>query len=314
MDETNSIDEVTEESVHPVARALLKATRDHAHRALVADAEGEVAMAHLHGGVAVELGVKALLASVHPALISNSDEALHRLCTDAEAAVRAGSAFKTVSLHQAIKRAVRIVPSLAGMERDVETISEARNGVAHLGVSGRPPPEFNTAMLRLLGIVLDHLTVDRREFYGQFASAVASQLDAAATETTRRVKALIAAAQVRFFESYPEPVSSNLASALHAPYWSDQFESQPYDCPACGTLAVVHGEPEIDVEVDVEPDGYMSGHEYVIFIVRSFECRACGLSLYGTEAYEAGIDPVLSDVDNILPEDLRAEEEWQYYR
>jgi hypothetical protein len=69
--------------------------------------------------------------------------------------------------------------------------------------------------------------------------------------------------------------------ALYAMDWEDRYESQRYECPACGSAARLIGDvvPEWGTRSD-EGDGDTSTTVLTVyFIPVDLECRLCGLHL-----------------------------------
>jgi hypothetical protein len=96
----------------------------------------------------------------------------------------------------------------------------------------------------------------------------------------------------------------------------EKYEQDLYDCPACGTMALVHGSHDFDWEPDWEmgDDGlpWSPGAALTVtFRPGTLECRACGLVLDGQDQLMAAEVPESWEIEDADPRDFNEpEEEW----
>jgi len=93
--------------------------------------------------------------------------------------------------------------------------------------------------------------------------------------------------------------------------WHVAPEALPYDCPACGSPALVEGTNSVETDWDTHTD---VPSETVWLEATRLTCEACHLVLEGSEELEAaGIDPVMEnegiDAGDVY-RDFEPDEDW----
>ncbi|MFH9038509.1 hypothetical protein ACH4FA_03920 [Streptomyces sp. NPDC017966] len=180
--------------------SFLKGARTAAQKAMDDHARGEYDEFALHGGVAFERLVKAVLVSKNPAYLvemrnGNSDMLLY-LCGDLE--LKADK-VRTVGANEAIKRLrrMKVLPEDAQLDQ----LIELRNGTAHTTV-GDEARILLPALAENVEALLNHLCQPLGAFWGRWTSAVKVAVDKQRDEIQRDVEIRIKQAQHLFEDRF----------------------------------------------------------------------------------------------------------------
>jgi predicted RNA-binding Zn-ribbon protein involved in translation (DUF1610 family) len=246
----------------------------------------------IDAGVAVEHMVKALLATLSPALLAHRnadlDTMLH-LTGFGQLAKCSPHEVKTISAHEACLRCARIVPEFTYTHQADQALFVARNGGVHLALTtDEVARESARIMVRLLEPLIKSLNLDRGEFWGDMESVADTLLDEKASQISAAVEMKVAAAKSRLEARLAGLGASERelvvkALSAHPLYTKDE---EPYECPACGQTGVVAcelhdvGQPEFDYEQVAYDDFiYHGGHIDQMAYAVNFDCNTCGLDL-----------------------------------
>jgi hypothetical protein len=198
--------------------------------------------------------------------------------------------MRTINATVSIRRAARFVPPIENLQPQLEILTEARNGVAHLA-HARQADELRVPFLKASEYLRVSLELDRYEYWGEFVTLVDAALEESAQEAKIRAANAVAAGRVEFQNRYghlDRDARLGVIHAIEAGYDVDAYEEQLVGCPACESPAYVSGA----CETRWEP-GDEHTHESFIgtFFPGFLRCRVCDLELDGEDQLRAaGID------------------------
>jgi len=307
--------------VPSIPQSLTESAKRYALLAANEFVTGNRAACALAAGVAVEHALKARIAAESPVFLAlgRNDDAWFRsarkLLTYAEDAVAfeaVSDDVQTLGGSQALTRAFAIDSTLKTLDPHIRRVFQCRNGQAHMGMAGTE--EMTVVFASCAKAVMEILDL-RVGFWGPHASMVESLLDELATELRQRVEVKLAAARTEFerrFGSETALVRSTLIQQIEsARSWRYSDEVRPYECPVCGSGALIQGTNHVEVEYD-RHTGYPV--ETVVLDAIRFVCEACCLVLDGADELEAvGIDPEMEN-EGVDPGDVygdfEPDEDW----
>lgn len=194
---------------------------------------------------------------------------------------------------------------------------DVRNGVIHAGAG--PEPRFILLdCLAVVGLLLERLDIDHKDFFGPHKATVQALLDQRKTEISREVAVKMAKARARLTrleETLGEAAFEKATDELEDQVWTldpDDFVSGgggaiEIDCPECGSKARLFGDVDVSPEVDHDVE-VLGGGEYdtitqtywqASFGPCTFYCTVCRLQLNGgQELAEAGLPSRHYDVSD----------------
>jgi hypothetical protein len=287
----------------PVTSAsLLASARRHAQRGLQSRDSGAHDDASLQLGTMLEHLAKAYLADLHPTLLVEDRLDFLSLVRLAGLGQRVGPAhsLKTVGLQGALERVGSLQaagaegPGKAFAKRFL-VVTQARNGVAHVGDHGGRADEVAQLAVRGAHEILELMGRPLTDLFGDFTKAAEVLLNEHATTVQQLVALRLAQARASFAARFSTPDLDWLA-ALDAVTMSssepDDTQSPDF-CPACNRLGVLSGTHDIDAAEDtVDDDGMFSkpAELNVVLIADAFRCPVCRFRLTSAEELaEAGL-------------------------
>ncbi|MCX4561588.1 hypothetical protein [Streptomyces phaeochromogenes] len=283
--------------------SFLEGAKKSAHRAMDDHGRGDYDEFALHGGVAVERLVKAVLVSKNPVYLlemrSGSPDMLLYLGGHLE---MSADKVRTVGAKDAIKRLRTL--GLLPPDPKLDLLIELRNGTAHTS-GGDQAKALLPALAETVAALLESIGLPMDDFWGRWTSAVYIAVDKQRDEVERDVEIRIRQAWHRFsdrFTGLPEgamekvlqeprptiggmvmgPISITSGEDLLAMIGS-------MTCPACGGRAQVKLTPVNSSSTGAE------------LIPESLRCHLCALELNspdemrasGTDIQVAGISASL---------------------
>lgn len=233
----------------------------------------------LWSSFALEHLARAALANVTPALLADTDRSWSSLYhalgftpTEEKFAPR------SIAISEVFKRLSAILPNFTkeyeafGIQHTGRRNTELHTGEAAFeGIRGSTwQPRFYKACEILLASMGETL----REFVGEAESRVANQLiTAAADESAKAVRGDVEAHR-KVWLAKEEAERETLVS--QAAVWATRQAGHRVQCPACGSQALVVGEPVTAPVRRLEEDTIIETQEY---LPSQFECIACTLKI-----------------------------------
>lgn len=294
--------------MHRLARHLTDTAEDFFLLAMEAYAASNPLAFYLNAGITIEHLAKARLASIHPTLIADPKHfSSILLLAQVPLDELPPPVFKTITVTEALSRCQSITPSLGALQTGLIRVIGHRNGGAHAGLveRGRVAEDL-TAVTQAIDVFLHELQVQRGSFYGDFFAAVEKNLSKANEVREVEAATMIAAAAREFARRFPHmPPGYNIEEALTENDLDFAFENQPYECPACGSRAVIHGTSDPQWSPIIDKEGALVGTDLTVyFYPERLECRLCGLSLWGQHLWAAGV-PSEIELEDPNPDDFQ---------
>lgn len=249
-----------------VAATLLRSSASFAQTAIAAYATEDWGVFYLHLATAVELLAKGALARANPAFIAD------------------GRHFDSL-LH------------LSGMSVGMLSLTWGSDPKATKNASWGDVGRYVPQLLTYVGQAPDL-------FWGRSVELVTEHTQRRMTAIEALYHRQVQACRDRYLAWVGEIDERGLRpilAALEPTGPSDDFSSFPIECPACGHLGTLHGDPEPDWEPDydiADGVGYISGMYVgsINFQGHGFECKVCrlvldeGLELAGLDSKVFGDD------------------------
>jgi hypothetical protein len=285
-----------------VAATLLRSSASFAQTAMAAYAIEDWGVFYLHLATAVELLAKGALAHANPAFIADGrhfDSLLHLSgMGDRASSPQSVSAVRTITVTEALERVGRLLDGYQRAGPYVVTLLERRNAVAHLGQRPEGDEEGIVGDVgRYVPQLLTYVGQTPDLFWGRSVELVTEHTQRRITSIEALYHRQVQACRDRYLAWVGEIDERGLRpvlAALEPTGPSDDFTSFPIECPACGHLGTLHGDPEPEWEPDydvADGEGYISGMYVgsINFQGHGFECKVCRLVL--DEGLEfAGLD------------------------
>lgn len=286
--------------------------------ALDAWTEDDEARVALMAPIAVELLGKAVLWRENPVLLvplsDRHETSLFLLATRSDLAIKG---VKTIGLQAVISRLIKLLGDLPVVKDRRERMVDVRNGTVHVGASDGSRYVLLDC-LAVVGVLLERLGIERKDFFGSHVGTVDALLDERKTEVSRQVAVKMAKARVRLTrleETLGEAVFRKATDELEEQRWTlDPYDfvtggggGVDVDCPECGSKARLFGDLDVrqEVDYDVEPlgggryDTIVDPYWQVGLHPETFFCMVCTLQLHGTqELAEAGLPSRYFDVES----------------
>lgn len=297
--------------------ALIIGAKRWIREALDAWTEDDQAKVALMAPMAVELLGKATLWRENPVLLVQLNDrhelSLFLLSTRPDLATKG---VKTIGLQIVLNRLIKLLGDLPVVKDRREHMVDVRNGAVHIGV-GEQSRFVLLDCLTVVGVLLERLGIERKDFYGPHIDTVEALLDERKSEISRQVTVKMAMARARLTrleEILGEPAFEKATDELEEQRWTldpDDFVTRgggvEVACPECGSKARLFGDVDVsgEADYDVEPLG---GDQYKTIAApywqvrlgpKTFFCMVCNLQLHGTqELAEAGLPARYFDISN----------------
>lgn len=236
--------------------------------------------------IGVELLLKARLAKIHPTLIIQADsfDSLLHVCTAHDPKTPPKWDLRTIGAYDALDRYAKVNPSFRDHVKNLKTLTEARNGIVHLGIAdSKTTTALANTFFKAVDQVASELGESMDSIFETYARQAKLGLQEAQDSLERDVVSRIDRARQAFSDFFGRLERGQreavLAASLSRPRLSFGPEART-QCPACENMGVATGEantsPEIvrqlaDGRLEVEINPYVE--------VFGFECLVCPLRL-----------------------------------
>lgn len=285
-----------------LVQSLLTAARAQARFAMEAHADPLDAQSKLKAaiasGVAVELALKAAVASVLPSLLAEKGDAHSQLFLMGRGGMpgRSQSDVRTIMGMAAWQLYKGLRPQVGISDEDVKVALAVRNAAAHLALVDRDELDKGLrAMAICIERLLPELGITTHDFWGaEFAEQVAALVKEVMDAREVRIEQARSAALLRLtrLKAFGADAFQTMLEALDdagrdPEEWDDKY-AQTIECPVCQHGGWVTGVVERSA---LQFDGAAMGDAWVdrFFIPTSFTCRVCGFSVWGEDFAIAGI-------------------------
>ena len=292
-----------------IAADLLRKSQSFARSGVRAYAEEEWDVFHLHLATAIEQLVKSVLARANPLFIADPRggfDTLLRLAGMPHRAAAPSPAMRTITATEALERIRRLLDPYQDPGTEVRVLLDTRNAIVHGGASTRSDADVLLGeSARYIHFLLDHAGTTDGAYWGDLEALVQTHMDRRLTEIEGMYERRLQAARDRFADLSLrlQDEIDTLRAAVQPSGPSADFASFPVTCPACDSVGTVYGNPDPDWEADWDyGDGmaYIAGAylDTISLYGASFDCRVCGLSLYGPLLDAAGIETTFKHDDD----------------
>lgn len=317
-----------------LVRALLAASQTQARLAMELHADPldqqNRLKAAVAAGVAVELALKASIASILPSLLAEKGDPHSQLYLMGRGGLpsKSPSDVRTIVGMATWHLVTALRPQLGIDQKDAQAVFNVRNGAAHLALVDQSDL---TAAVRAMTICIDRLlpTVDlsRADYWGpefenQVGALIKEVMDAREVRVQQaKSAALLQLARLKALgaEAF-EAVVMALSCDGREPETTDDSYGKPHECPVCGHDGWLSGVVE---RGDLEVDDADSNVVWVtrLFVPQDFRCDLCGFAVWNQDLPLAGL-PAAQDLEpdddpwelRQLYEDAQAEAQYEEMR
>ena len=233
----------------------------------------------LWSSLCLELLARAALANVSPALLADPDNwnnLYHSLGVPTEAKF----APKSIQISEVVRRLGSIFPTFNQELQSFCLIHTGRrNAELHSGdatFNGVARSSWLPRFFQACEALLATMELDLDHFFGSEEAEVARKLIMAATDESAKAVRGDVEAHKRVWLAKNEKERGLLQEAARA--FATRSAGHRVSCPACGSPALVNGEPiaapttRLDGDLIVETQDHLPTH---------FQCVACGLKVHG---------------------------------
>lgn len=256
----------------------LKAQRYVQHMSDLDSDEWEYA---LWSGFALEFLARAALANVNPALLAETDKSWASLYHALGfSPIEERFTPKSIAISEVFKRLMAILPDFTKEHEGFGILHTGRrNAELHSGdpaFDGIKSSSWQPRFYQTSEVLLVSIGMTLEDFFGEDEAKVAKQvIDAAIDDSAKAVKGEVEAhRKVWLAKSERERAKLGAQAEVRA----TRQAGHRVECPACGSHALVVGEP-VSAPIQSLCDGEIT--EKQEHLPNQFECVACGLKIAG---------------------------------
>lgn len=235
----------------------------------------------LWSSLSLEFLARAALANVTPALLADNKDGWSSLYSALGfSPTEERFSPKSIAISEVFKRLTAILPSFA-KENETFGIQHTgrRNAELHSGETpfeGVKASSWQPRFYQCCHVLLESMGMTLEDFLGKQESTVANRLIAAAADdSAKAVKGDIEAHRVDWLGK-AQRERNTLAS--QSAVWASRQDGHRVICPACGSPALVYGEPVSVPTRKLEGDLIIETQDH---LPHRFECIACRLTTAG---------------------------------
>ncbi|SDM56827.1 hypothetical protein [Maricaulis salignorans] len=235
----------------------------------------------LWSSLALEFLARAALGNVSPPLLAEPDKSGSNLhFALGFASLEEKFSPKSIAISEVFRRLSAILPEFVKEHEAFGIVHTGkRNAELHSGelaFDGVKGSSWQPRFYQTCEILLASMGFSLEDFVGSDEADVAKQLIAAAADNGAKAVNGDVAAHSKVWQAKPESEQKTLAA--QAMIWASRQIGHRVDCPACGSTALVQGEPVSAPSQKLEDDVIIESQEY---LPTQFECIACGLRIIG---------------------------------
>lgn len=228
--------------------------------------------------LSLELLARAALANVHPALLAESDRNASNLISALGFEPVEKFSPKSIPVSEVFERLRHLLPDFQPEHKSFGVLHTGRRNaelhsgdLAFEGIKGSSwQPRFYatcSALLASMGLSL-------ADFFGADEAKAADALIAAAADKSAQAVKGEVEAHRKVWEGKGDQERGKLVA--QADLWSSRHAGHRVNCPACGSAALVFGEPVAPAIRTLDDDMIVERQEH---LPTHFECVACGLRI-----------------------------------
>lgn len=257
----------------------LKAERYVQHMSALDSDDWEYA---LWSSLALEFLARAALANISPALLAEITDKSWSSLYHALGFTPAEERFapKSIAISEVFKRLSAILPDFAkehesfGIQHTGRRNAELHSG--ELAFDGIKGSTWQPRFYQTCEILLASMGMTLTDFVGKDEAKVARKLIAAAADDSAKAVKGEVEAHKKVWLAKSEKERSTLGT--QAAVWATRQAGHRVDCPACGSQALVVGEP-VSAPTRRLKDGEIT--ETQEYLPNQYQCIACGLKIAG---------------------------------
>lgn len=180
---------------------LLHSSGDAAQRAIRHDLAGEQEQFLIQAAMSVELAGKALLVSLHPALVIDAkffDSLLHA-CGAGEHAKAGAESLRRISASEVVNRCIQVDVRLSFLKDDLTLLAALRNSVIHLGTIGeRREAKLLNTFIKAVGMLAASCGENFENMFADYAEMAAAHVSQSRKQVELEVLARVARGRDEF--------------------------------------------------------------------------------------------------------------------
>jgi hypothetical protein len=270
----------------------------------------------LWSSLALEFLARAALSNVSPALLADVSEKNWSSLYHSLGFTPKEKLFspKSIPIADVLRRLGEILPEFdTETERHCKAQIGRRNEELHSGETpfdGLAASSWHAGFYKASQILLSSMAMELKDLVGvEMATTAEKIIAAAADEKAKAVKGDVAA-HAKVWEGKDKEDREKLS--LAAETWATKQAGHRVSCPACGSQALIHGEPIAAPTQELKDDTIIEKQEY---LPAQFECIACGLKIGGYSKLNAiGLgDPFINTEFHDAADYYAPQDEYQDY-
>jgi DNA-directed RNA polymerase subunit RPC12/RpoP len=243
----------------------------------------------LWSSFALELLARAALSNVSPALLADTSERNWQHLFHSLGFTPTEQKFspRSIAIGEVLKRLKDILPEFDNeLEAFCIVHTGRRNAELHSGTTPFDGVEaasgWHAKFYRSCIVLLKSMGYELADFVGEDEEAVAVKLIAAVKdETAKSTRGDVSAHQKVWLAKSDE---DRKTLSVSASAWAIKQTGHRVKCPACGSDALLKGEPVAAPHKTIKEDEITEAQEY---LPSQFECIACGLKISGLSRLNA---------------------------
>jgi hypothetical protein len=234
----------------------------------------------LWSSLALELLIRSTLAKISPTLLADPREWSNLYFSLGFTPNAKKFVPKSIGTADVLGRLRDIIPEFdTELEGFCASHANRRNAELHSGeipFDGIKDSSWLPSYYRSCKVLLGTMSISLADFFGKEEGAVAEKLIEAAADVAAKAAVGTAEAHRKVWEA--KPPEEQAKRQAQAAVWATQHAGHRVDCPACGSVGLVIGDPIAAPQKTIKEDLIKETQQY---LPNKFACIACGLKLTG---------------------------------